>query len=212
MPIKNFFIHLQSIARFLDRAFLVDDEHNRVLSKTYTEEEWGEYGEAEYDRAYSVLIFYQEIVVRAVLGELNALVEYELKFTANQILNNREGINSDYPRKKVGREKAVEIIEEEYSIQLNQVSRFSEVDEIRNIVNAYKHDKGYGKEHEQHFWGQSQKKYDLDPNKAREYLSAVRAFLRDLPGERADLGGNYSRAKFSDSFKKWLEQHAKRED
>jgi len=76
MPIKNFFIHLQSIARFLDRAFLVDDEHNRVLSKTYTEEEWGEYGEAEYDRAYSVLIFYQEIVVRAVLGELNALVEY----------------------------------------------------------------------------------------------------------------------------------------
>ena len=172
---------------FFERAFKVDDEYIRILDNEYTEEEWGEFGESEHDHAFDALLEYQEIVTRAVLGELNALVEYELKWVAKSIRRKHHG-KSLGAEKKLSREKACVIIENEFYIKLKDLPGFCEVDEIRKVVNAYKHDAGYSGKYELFFIGSGEKKYELDPDIAEKYLNAVKEFLQALPGEMLNLG------------------------
>jgi hypothetical protein len=187
MPIKNYPIRLSAISMFFERAFKVDDEYVRILDKEYTEEEWDGFGESEHDYAFDALIEYQEIVTRAVLGELNALVEYELNWVAKSIRRKHHG-KSLGAEKKLSREKACGIIENEFHVKLKNLPGFSEVDEIRKVANAYKHDAGYSGKYEPFFIGSMEKKYELDPDIAEKYLSAVKEFLQALPGEKLNLG------------------------
>lgn len=187
MPIKNYPVRLNAISIFLKRASQVDDEYVLVLDKEYTEEEWDEYGEAEYDEAVDTLLSYQEIVTRTVLGELNALVEYELKWIAKSIRRKHHG-KSLRAEKRLSFEEACKIIESEYHVILKDLPGFSEVDGIRKVVNAYKHDDGYGGEYVPFFTGSIEKKYELDLDKADGHLNAVREFLGALPGEKLNLG------------------------
>lgn len=68
--------------------------------------------------------------------------------------------------------------------------RFSEVDEVRNISNAYKHDDGFSGEYEEiapnagWLFGYREIRYELDWDKAHQSIQAVREFMRALPGER----------------------------
>lgn len=172
---------------FFDRAFKVDDEYIRMLDKEYAEKEWDEFGEAEHDYATDALLDYQEIVTRTVLGELNVLVEYELKWIAKSVRRKHHG-NSLGAEKRFSREKACETIENEFRIKLNDLPGFVEVDEIRKVVNAYKHDDGYSGNYEPFFSGFKEKKYELNPNIAETYLIAVSEFLQALPGEMLNLG------------------------
>jgi len=172
---------------FLERAFKVNDEYIHVLDKEYTQEEWDDFGEAEHDRAFDALLAYQEIVTRAALWELNALVEYELKWAAKSIRRKQQGTSLEV-EKKLTRESACKIIESEFGIELEHLPGFNEVDEIRKISNAYKHDDGYSGKYEPFFIGSIEKKYELDPDAAKRYLSAVSEFLRALPGSRLNLG------------------------
>lgn len=172
---------------FFERAFKVEDEYIRILDKEYTEVEWDEFGEAEHDCALDVLLDYQGIVVRAIVGELNALVEYELKWIAKSIQrkHHKESLGAE---RKLSRKKACLIIENEFHIKLDNLAGFTEGDEIRNIVNAYKHEDGYGGEYEPFFIGFIEKKYELDPDTAEKYINAVREFLHALPGEKLNVG------------------------
>lgn len=172
---------------FFERAFKVDDEYIRILDKEYTEEEWKEFGEIEQDQATDALLAYQEIVTRAVLGELNALVEYELKWIAKAIRRKHHG-RSLRAEGKLSRENACKIIENEFCIKLKDLPGFAEVNEIREVVNAYKHDNGYSGEYEPFFTVSREKKYELDPDVAERYLSAVKEFLLALPGKTLNLG------------------------
>jgi len=189
MPLLNYPIRLNAIAIFLTRAFQVDDKYVKALDKEHTEEEWDESEEVEPDEAFDALLDYQEIVARAVLGELNALVEYELKWIAKSIRRKHHG-KSHTAEKKLTREKAVGIIENEFHIKLNALPGFSEVDEVRKVINAYKHDDGYSGEYIPFFTGSIEKRYELDPDKAERYLNAVREFLHALPGDKSNLGGD----------------------
>jgi len=119
MPIKNYPIRLDAISTFLDRAFKINDECIRVLNKEYTGEEWDEFGEAEHDHATDVLIDHQEIVTRAVLGELNALVEYELKWIAKSVRRRHHG-QSLAAERQLRRKDVCEIIEREFQIKLSK--------------------------------------------------------------------------------------------
>ena len=172
---------------FLERASKVDDEYNEIIDKDYTQEEWDDFEEGEHDDALDALLFYQEIVTRAVVWELNALVEYELKWIAKSIHRKQHGKSLE-AEKKIRIERACKIIESEYRIKLEDFSGFNEVDEIRKISNAFKHDDGYSGNYEPFFIGSIEKKYELDPELAQKYLSAVNKFLRALPGKRLLLG------------------------
>jgi len=172
---------------FLERALKVDDEYVRLLDKKYTDEEWDEYGEFEQDQVTDTLLDYQEIVTRSVLGELNALVEYELKWIAKGIRRKRYGTSLG-AEKKISREKACESIEAEFGIKLKDLPGALEVDEIRKVVNAYKHDDGYSGKYDQFFAGAREEKYEIDPDIAGRYLAAVREFLASLPGKTLNLG------------------------
>ena len=159
MPIRKYPHRLEGIRIFLTRTLSVDDEYVRVFYKEYTEEDWDEHGEVEYDRATDVLLDYQEIVTRAALGELNALVEYELKWIAESVQRRRK----EEPR-QLSRGGARRIIEDEYGINLKDLPGFSEVDQVREIVNAYKHDDGYSGEYDSIGIGYMEKRYQLDPD------------------------------------------------
>ena len=187
MPIVDYPLRFYAIKMFLERALKVDDEYIRMLDKEYTEEEWDEFGEAEHDHAVDILLDYQAIVTRAVLGELNALVEYELKWVARTIQRQHHGL-SHRTEKKITREKARKIIEDEHSIELKYLPGFDKVEEIRKVVNAYKHDDGYSGEYEPFLVMFIEKKYELDLDMIDECMQAVDEFLSALPGSKLNLG------------------------
>ncbi len=179
MPIRNLWFNykLEGIEVFFTRAFNVDDEYVKALDHAETEE--------EHDHAPDVLLAYQDIVFRAVYWELNALVELELTSLARSILQKR----GEKPR-PLNRGEARTVIEAEYKISLQELPRFSEVDEVRNISNAYKHDDGFSGEYEEivpnagWLFGHRETRYALDWDKAHQSIQAVREFMRALPGDR----------------------------
>ena len=187
MPIINYPIRLRAISMFLERAFKVNDEYVQILDKEYTEEEWDDFGEAEHDGAFVALLDYQEIVTRAAVLELNALVENEIRWTAKSIRRKYQEMSVE-EEKKISRREARKIVENEFRINFDDIPGFSEVEEIRRISNAYKHDDGYSSKYEPFFIGFVEKKYELNTEVAEKYLSAVSKFLRALPGKRLYLG------------------------
>jgi len=146
--------------------------------------------EAEYDRALDMLLGYQEIVFRAVYWELNALVELELKNLARSLLD----VEADSPvssTSRCGRKGACRVIEREFGIQIDDLPRAKEIDEIRKIANAYKHDDGFADDVWEEaapgagpLFGYRAVRYQLDWDKTAEAVQAVREFMRALPGER----------------------------
>ena len=184
MPIKSFPLRLSAIRTFVDRSLGVNDEYVRALDTRYTEEEWAEYGEAGHDRATDVLLNYQEIVTRAALSELNALVEYELRWLARALLRQAAGSEDS----RLSRGAAVRVIEQCAGVQLATLPGASEVEEIRKVVNAHKHEDGYSGRFEPFFTGTIETRYELDPEKIHTYLDSVSAFLSALPGSRLNLG------------------------
>jgi hypothetical protein len=184
MPIVDMRLKLQTIEMFLTRAISVEDECTQVFHRGYTNGDWHE--ELEWERAGDLLLGYQDIVIRATLGELNALVELELKHLAWTILEKKGERRKR--KEKLGRGTARRIIEEHYDIKLDDLPRFAEVDRIRKVVNAYKHDNGFSSE-----YTFVPERYELEWEKALCSVEAVREFLQALPGDRATLGDSVVR-------------------
>jgi hypothetical protein len=182
MPIRNmwFDYKLQGTEVFLSRAFDVDDEYLKALDYAETE--------AERDHAFDMLLGYQDIVYRAVYSELNSLVELELKELAKSILGARRNRKPD-----LNRGRARTIIEEAYGIKFEDLPGFAEVDGIRRLVNAYKHDDGFSGRYEEVFpnggwlFGYRETRYELDWDSAYRSVQAVGEFMRALPGDRQQL-------------------------
>lgn len=179
MPIRNLWFNykLEGVEAFFTRAFNVDDEYIKALD--HAETEW------EHDHALDIVLAYQDIVFRAVYSELNALVELELKSLARSILLKR-GSESRLPNRGEMRS----IIEKEYDIKLEDLPGFGEVDVVRRVCNAYKHDDGFSGEYEQSvpeggwLFGYCETRFELDWEKAHRSIQAVREFMAALPGDR----------------------------
>jgi hypothetical protein len=187
MPIKNMWFNfkLECIGVFLQRAFEVNDEYVKTFLQGLGDDpDCNE--EADYEHAGDILLGYQEIVVRAALGELNALVELELTNIAETIVRERPEV---WKRKaRIDRGAARSLIEEYYGLRLQDLPGYARVDELRKVVNAYKHEDGLRPPSEvplltDYFDG----RYRLDPDEAVQYLEAVRGFLLFLPGERTAI-------------------------
>jgi hypothetical protein len=199
---KGFHYQIRGYSIFLDRALSVYDAYVRILDKEYTEEEWDEYGEAEYDHATDVLLDYQEIVTRAALHELNALVEHELRWMAESI-QRKHSDEADEENERLNRGRARQLIEKEHGINLQDVLGFRDVDEIRKIVNAYKHKDGYGDGYDESWLiVEVQKRYELDSDEVPKYIDSVAKFLTALPGELSNLGGHGPKVRLSEEMRK----------
>jgi hypothetical protein len=194
MPIKEMWYRykMECIEVFLSRAFDVQDKYTLALRSPETEEGLEQYPEtlAEIEHAVDILLGYQDIVFRAVYSELNALIELELKNLARSILEAR----GEKPH-RLNRGSARTIIETEYGIKFEDLPGFDGADNVRRVINAYKHDDGYTDTYDEAFpgggwlFGYRQIRYKLDWDKAYESIQAVREFMRALPGERQEISG-----------------------
>ena len=201
---------LESVKIFVNRALSVDDEYVHIangdpefFSELQKEHEGFEsegfesegveledilFG--EYERAVDTLLDYQEIVVRAALNEINAIVEYEIKLTSSFALSER--LSKSLAECWINeRGKACKTIKDIYGIEVESLPGYLEVEHVRKVINAYKHDEGYSKEdYEPFFVGYMQKKYELDPDEIPKYVDAAKKFLSSLPGEEPSLGSD----------------------
>lgn len=192
MPIRDLWFNykMECIEVFLFRAFEVSDKYTIAVRPPETEDELEQYPQtlAEIDHAFDILLGYQDIVFRAVYSELNALVELEPKILAGSIIKDK---GEKPPR--LNRGNARTIIEREYGIRFEDLPRFGEVDEIRKIANAYKHDDGYSGTYEEivpdsgWLFGYRETRYKLTWDKAYRSIQAVGEFLGVLPGERQEF-------------------------
>lgn len=193
MPIKGMWYRyrIECIEVFLSRAFDVQDKYTPMRTPE-TDEELEEYPRTlfELEHASDILLGYQDIVFRAVYSELNALVELETKNLAMSILEARD----EKPR-RLNRGEIRPIIEAKYEIRFKDLPGFDGVDDVRRVINAFKHDDGYADTYEEAFpgagrlFGYRETRYKLDWDKAHESIQAVRKFMRALPGERQNTSG-----------------------
>lgn len=196
---------LENVRMFVNRALAVDDKYIRIATEnaqagdfTEYELENGSQGDdfddydpqfAEHERAVDIVLSYGEIVARAALNEINLIVEYELKVIASFIEIERTG--KRWQEMWIGnREKACKVIEAAYSIKLENLAGYNEIEEVRKIINAYKHDGGYSKEYESWLgdYFSKRKQHNLDFDKIYQYIDAAKVFLRSIPGKRPKLG------------------------
>jgi hypothetical protein len=181
VPIYNltFNYKLECIRAFLSRAFDVDDNYMRMIEGQDRDDSY-RYSFGDVEHAGDILIGYYDIVVRAALYELNALVELEITSLAGSIVRGREA-----RAKRLNFHRARAIVESHYGIRMTDLPRFAEVDELRRIVNAYKHDDGFSSA-KTHVFGNifKQERHSLQWERAISALDAVREFLLALPGHR----------------------------
>lgn len=179
MPVRNMWFEykIESIRVFFERAFNVDDAYISNLNKDYSGD-WSE--DAEIDHALDMLLMYQDIVVRAGLNELNMLVELELKRLAQPLYD------AQPKRRKRDRGVYRELIEEHYGLHFADLPGFQEVDTIRKMINAYKHDDGFSGDMTpiHHGLVHMEARYELDVDQIIGFVDAVREFLLALPGDR----------------------------
>jgi hypothetical protein len=202
---RQWFVHhsLENVRIFVNRALSVDDEYVRIangdpeffseLQKGFEDfesedRELEDIMFGEYERAVDTLLDYQEIVVRAALNEINAIVEYELKLISSLALSKHSSISlADCWIGERG--KACKTIKDIYDIEVESLPGYLVVEYVRKMINAYKHDEGYIKEdYEPFFVGYMQKKYKLDPDEISKYVDAAKSFISALPGEKTNLG------------------------
>jgi hypothetical protein len=164
---------LYFIKIFINRAFSVSDEYTQAAEGENPVEEWDDDGDedAKYEQAVDVLIFYQEIVCRAALGELNSLIEYELKLVAQHI----------YQSKVRDKKRAISIIQAD-GLELNNLPGYTGVENVRGIMNSYKHEDGYSGKYRD-FAGhyvEIEEKHELQPESILKLIDSVDEFILAL--------------------------------
>lgn len=186
---------LETIRVFLTRAFQVNDEYTFAIEHGYT---GNLQKDTEVDHAMDIRIGYENIVAKATINELNVLVEQEIKTLARIVLEAQKeskpmeelGFSIQRPLlgQRMSRQKACEIVERYYKLKLNSLPMFAEVDEVRKIANAYKHDDGFSPKID---WRSPNigvyQRYDLEYEKLLKYIDSIKQFLLALPGRRESL-------------------------
>lgn len=176
-------IELGAIRSFLGRvASSVDAEYSEIACRAHAE---AFADHEEESNAFFYPMMCEEIAIRATLGELNALVEWELQRLAVEPLTKGRSVKkAERPRTAwdLKRDDLYRLIEDCYHIRLDGFPGFGEVEEIRRVANAYKHRKGFkdprpGKDSD---WTHIPEKFQLEREKAFRYIEAVRDFLQAL--------------------------------
>jgi len=120
----------------------------------------------------------RQIVLKAVLYELNALTEYLLLAFANRALPPGESLTPEAMRRS--RSVLVRTIEQFYEIQLSGLPGYQMIDELRETVNALKHRGGLGLPEPGPMGIPVLTNPEISQEKVELYLRATRDFLLSL--------------------------------
>jgi hypothetical protein len=171
---------LGAIRSFLDRVMnAADSEYSKIKAMSNA----GEF--AHYDdeaNAYFVPEMWENIAIRATLGELNSLVEWELGVIASGL---QEG-KKEKPQKcrptfafdlKIGH--IIERIDNHYGIKIKELSSYGDVKSLRDKVNSFKHRKGF-KHPYRDKCETLPDKFTTSREEAYTAVDSVKSFLRDV--------------------------------
>jgi hypothetical protein len=130
------------------------------------------------DNALFGPMMWEEIACKAVLGELNALFEWELQCVASSIKpfpkTKRTKLLSDLSIKDL-----IKLIEKFYNIQFKEIDSYDAIMSIRNKVNSFKHRKGF-----KHPFKDKTKvfpeKFEISPIDALESIDLFGRFFKEL--------------------------------
>lgn len=89
---------------------------------------------------------WEKIAIHATLGELNALVEWELCNLANKPFFEKENASKKKRFRMVydlKRNEIIELIENHYKIKFHDLKDYKQINLIRSKVNSFKHRKGF---------------------------------------------------------------------
>lgn len=189
----NLEIELGPITAFLNMTLSAIDKEKAAICER---EEAGEFqdGLDDFSNAIFVPMEAEAIAVRAVLYEVNALIEWEVGHLA--VEGYRESLRhatkpkvlSDVPTGKASSVKAVyelpfghicSIIEQYYQIKLADIPGSAEVQRVRQAVNAFKHRKGF-KDYRKDPAAKPLERFEPTRADAYEAIDGARCFLRAL--------------------------------
>ena len=151
-------LELNAIKHFLDYIIQGSGEEIGEISQKNENGYFNEFD--DYENAISYPLLRQEIAVRAVFYEITSLVEHELQNSAQkawQLSKKHKGPKSllelcNLPNRDIRPLKMVsdlkfsdilKLIEEYYQIKAARLPGYTSVLKIREIVNAFKHRKGF---------------------------------------------------------------------
>jgi len=128
-PIKSFLISVHNSAK---------KEYSKIAKRAKNEEFYHYDDEAN---AYFIPMQWENISIRATLGELNALIEWELGSLAAKEYNKKPKgkrllFDLRYP-------EIVSLIEKHYNIKLADIKYYDQIENLRTKVNSFKHRKGF---------------------------------------------------------------------
>ena len=179
-------IELNSIKSFLKIVLnAADTEYQRIHEKS----EAGGYDhlEDESNDLYFPMMS-EEIALRAALGELNVLVEWELQNLASRAFFERDKVSKSRKAKTVNDLKineVINLIEKYYRIKVNKMESYLDVMGIRKKVNSFKHRKGF-KDPWRNGGTVITDKFKVDRHETFQRIDSVRNFLKDLWSKTKD--------------------------
>lgn len=173
-------IELGVIRSFLKAVTVAADaEYSKINAKS----EAGEF--THYDdeaNASFVPEMWEKIAIRATLGELNALVEWELLsllsgLSPTKVSKKQKGrlrLGFDLKMKEI-----IERMENYYKIEIKDMAGYKDIETIRDKVNSFKHRKGF-----KHPYRDACKvigeRFDLSREETFQSIDSVRTFFKDI--------------------------------
>ncbi len=179
-------VELNSIRSFLKTVLdTADSEYLRIEEKS----EAGEYEHYEDEgNALYIPMMWEKIALRASLGELNALVEWELQdlasrafFETNKVLKSRKAKTVN----ELKINQVIDLIEKYYQIKVNETESYPDVMGVRKKVNSFKHRKGF-KDPWRNGGAVIPEKFKVDRKETFQRIDSVRNFLKDLWSKTKD--------------------------
>ena len=178
-------IELYAIKNFLSKTLKSVDAETIIICK---QEEDGEFRDADdFENALFAPMEQEAIAIRAVLYEINALIESELCYLAIEAYHNSTqhstnpkclGTVCDLPMGKVR-----QLIEQHHNINLSNLPDSTEVKQIRQTVNAFKHRKGFKDSRRGDPKSNVGEKYQPTRDNAYQAIDTARVFLWALYGK-----------------------------
>jgi len=175
-------IEFNEVKSFLERVYRsVDSEYQNLISRAQA----GEFKDPDEEaNALFSPRTTENLAMRAALNEISSLVEWEVSalgagpFSKAQ-LTKKNKLRYVWDLKRGDLHK---LIESHYGIKLDDLPGSKEVEDLRRIVNAFKHRKGFKDPRkdrdadEKNTFGQ----YELDRATVSNYLDGARKFLGAL--------------------------------
>lgn len=174
-------IELEAIRRFLERVFKSADEDYIDAARR---NELGEFETIDdWENAYWGALSSEQLAIRGAMGELNALIEWEVQFVAIKLDDVKMSLHEK--RQFIWDMKWDQLckrINKGYNVDVSSMNSYQEVIEIRRAVNAFKHRQGF-RDPRRDPMDESTfppDRYNIDRNGAIQFTYSARRFLLAL--------------------------------